>query len=195
MRNFIFILFLFSAFSQVALACSCGTVPFDEAVESSDEIFIGRIIEMEYHRDLLPSKTHESLPMFRKQYWVVTLEVSKKWKGSKKNKIRVRQTSNSCEFEFEFGKEYIVFAEFDGSLGWNGTRNYTTWLCSRTIDMWYLTEYGKEDWTWDDRDRLDEQFPNPVQTASFFNNWPIWLLLFFTTIGFGAFYIRKRNAL
>ncbi len=195
MRNFTLILFLFSAFSQTAIACSCGTVPFEEAIANSDEIFIGRIIKLEYDRDLLPSKTHESLPMFRQQYWVATLGVSKKWKGSKSSTIRVRQTSNSCEFEFQFGKEYIVFAESDGSIGWNGTKNYTTWLCSRTIDTFYLSEYWKEDWTWDDRDRLDEKFPNPVQTASFFNNWPVWLLLIILSLSYCIFYIRKRSAL
>ena len=170
-------------------------MPFEQAVANSDEIFVGRIIEMDYDRDLFPSRFTEHSPLMREEYQVATFEISKKWKGSKKTKIRVRQTSNSCAFEFEFGSEYIVFAASDGSIGWNGTTNYTTWLCSRTIDTWYLTEYGKEEWTWDDRDRLDEQFPNPVQTASFFNNWPIWLLLFIATIGFGSFYIRKRSAL
>ncbi len=185
---------MFIAFSQAVFACSCGPLPFDTAVESSDEIFIGRIIEMDFDRDLFPSRVSEHFPLTREVYWVATFEVSKKWKGSRKSKIRVRQTGNSCEFEFQFGAEYLVFAESDGSIGWNGTKNYTTWLCARTISTVYFTEWGKEDWTWDDRDRLDEQFPNPVQTASFFNNWPIWLLLFFASICFGSFYFRKRSA-
>lgn len=199
MRSLLLLLIFSGAFSQAVFACSCGAIPFKEAVDRSSEIFIGTVVKIELERDLLPSQTHESLPFGRRFYWVATLEVSKKWKGSRKSKIRVKQSFNSCEFPFSFYGEYLVFAE-SGDLSWNGTRNYWTWLCSRTIDTYYLTDWAKsrdlnEGWDFDDREKLDNQFPDPVQTSSFFNNWPVWLFLFIASIGFGALYFRKRNAL
>jgi len=194
MRSLLLIFIFSGVFFQTVFACSCGTIPFTEAVDRSSEIFIGKVVKIELERDLLPSQTHESLPFDRRFYWVTTLEVSKKWKGSKKSKIRVKQSFNSCEFPFTFGGEYLVFAN-DFDLRWNGTRNHNTWLCSRTMDTVYYNEWAKEDWTFDDRERLDEKFPNPVQTASFFNNWPVWVLLFIASIGFSTLYFRKRNAL
>ncbi len=188
MRYFIiFILLFFGVLSTKAYACSCGTLPFEEAVDWADEIFIGRVVKIELSQELFTNEPWE--------YWTVHLEISKKWKGTKKSKIRAVQSFNSCEFPFEFYGEYLVFASVDGSLGWNGTRNYTTWLCSRTMDTLYFADWAKEDWVWDDRERLDNTFPDPVQISSFYNNWTIWLFLFFGIIGFVVQYIRKRNTL
>lgn len=185
--RFLFCILIILAASNTALrACSCGTLPFEEAVERSSEIFLGTVIKIELEKELFPSRASESLPMMRKQFWVVTLEVSKKWKGSKKNKILVKQTFNSCEFPFTFGEEYLVFAE-TSDLRWSGSRNHWTWLCSRTMNTIYYNEWVKEDWTFDDRERLDQEFPNPIKTASIVNNWPVWLVLIFV----GSFLLFK----
>ncbi len=199
MRILISTFFLLAVLGSNVYACSCSEIPYEEAVERSSEIFIGKVVKIEFERDLFPSKPLESLPIFRQQYWVVTLEVSKKWKGSKKNKISVKQTFNSCEFSFTFGGEYLVFAE-TADLRWNGTRNHWTWLCSRTINTYYFNEWvnqfdSTEDWDFDDRELLDNQFPEPIRTASFFNNWAIWLFVFIASIGLFFQYMRKRNAL
>jgi len=199
MRILISTFFLLAVLGSKVYACSCSAIPYEEAVERSSEIFIGKVVKIEFERDLFPSKTHESLSMFRQQYWVVTLEVSKKWKGSKKSKIHVKQTFNSCEFPFTFGGEYLVFAE-SSDLRLIGTRNHWTWLCSRTINTYYFNEWvnqydSTEGWDFDDRELLDNQFPVPIQTASFFNNWAIWLFLFIASISLFFQYMRKKNAL
>ncbi|CAN5119450.1 hypothetical protein BH23BAC3_BH23BAC3_33080 [soil metagenome] len=187
MRYFIFILVFFGVLSSTTYACSCGTRPFEEAVELADEIFIGRVVKIESNQELFSAEHWE--------YWTVHLEISKKWKGTKKSKIRVVQSFNSCEFPFEFFGEYLVFATEDESFGWNGTKNYTTWLCSRSMDTIYFADWAKEDWVWDDRKRLDDIFPNPVKVSLFYNNWTIWLFLFVGLISLVVLYIRKRNAL
>ncbi len=199
MRILISTFFLLAVLGSKVYACSCSAIPYEEAVERASEIFIGKVIKIELERDLFPSNEPSFLPAERRQYWVVTLEVSKKWKGSKKSKIRVKQSFNSCEFPFTFYGEYLVFAE-SGDLSWKGTRNHFTWLCSRTINTYYLSDWAKE-WDktegldFDDRELLDNQFPDPIRTASFFNNWAIWLFAFIASIGIFFQYMRKRNAL
>ncbi|XWN37873.1 MAG: hypothetical protein ROO71_02875 [Balneola sp.] len=197
MRIIFCILIIVAVSNSKLRACSCGTLPFEEAVERSAEIFIGTVVKIELERDLFPSQVSESLPMMRKQFWVVTLEVSKKWKGSKKSKILVKQTFNSCEFPFEFGGEYLVYAE-RGDLRWNASRNHWNWLCSRTINTYYFNEWVKENssiegWDFDDRERLDQEFPNSINTSSFFNNWPAWIVVIFGCSILLFHYLRKKK--
>ncbi len=194
MKTLLLTTVLFLVWVKPVFACSCGTIPFNEALESSTEIFIGTVVKIELVRDLFPSKPAEHVPFMRQYYWIAEFEVSKKWKGNKKSKIIIAQTFNSCEFRFNFDNEYLVFATESGSFSWNGTRNHTTWLCSRTMNTRYFQEWAHEDWVWDDRDSLDIKFPEPVQTAAFFNNWPIWSLLFGLSLISFINFIRRRNA-
>lgn len=193
MRILIYTFILFAVLGSKVFACSCAAIPYGEAVERASEIFLGKVVKIEFERDLLPSKDHDFLQAERRQFWVVTLEVSKK------TKIRVKQTFNSCEFPFTFGGEYLVFAE-SSDLRWNGTRDHWTWLCSRTINTYYFNDWvndweSDDGWNFDDREKLDKQFPDLVQTASFFNNWSVWLFLIIASIGLFFQYMRKRNAL
>ncbi|GAB5566159.1 MAG: hypothetical protein Wins2KO_32220 [Winogradskyella sp.] len=199
MRILISTIILFAVLGSKVHACSCSAIPYEEAVENASEIFIGKVIKIELEKDLFPSGGDDFFPAIRRQFWVVTLEVSKKWKGSKKSRIQVKQTFNSCEYPFTFGGEYLVFAE-TSDLRWNGSRNHWTWLCSRTINTYYFNEWVNEydstdGWDFDDRELLDNQFPDGVRTASFFNNWFIWLTFFIASISLFLQYMRKRNAL
>jgi len=189
MRRLIFLLTFLVFCIEPVYACSCVERPFEEAVESADEIFIGRVVKIEEKKEFFSSDFRE--------YWVSHFDVSKKWKGNKRTKIRVIQSYNSCEFSFEFGREYLVYAMETNQIGWNGTREHTTWLCSRTIDTMYYSDLINEDWIWDDRELLNTEFPAPVQISSIYNNWPIWVTILFLIIGISSWKLlnRKRNAL
>lgn len=188
MGKFILILVLILIYSPPIYACSCIELPFEESVDRADEIFIGRVIKIEEKKELLSTEFGE--------YWVAHFEVSKKWKGNKKTNIRVIQTYNSCAFFFEFGKEYLVYATSTNRFAWDGTRNFSTWLCSRTIYTRYfydLAKADKEGWTWDDREALNNEFPDQVKISSFYNNLPIWLAMLFVVIGYTLIKVWSKN--
>jgi len=144
----IFFLVLLLGLTSSAYACGCFNPPFPEAVDQADEIFIGRAIKLEERRDLFPTKTGDYFPSYRRHYWRATFEISSKWKGNRQSKILVEQESSSCQLDIEFGRQYLVFATYTGSRDWSGRKIYTTWLCSRSINTSYLTEWAKVDWAW-----------------------------------------------
>lgn len=186
------IIFLFGAV-MVACACTCHHPPLSEAVEGADEIFIGRAVKIEKKRYIFPIKISEIFPVYIYHYWTVTFEVSKKWKGGRNSKVLVAQIFSSCELDIEFMHEYLIFANQSGYRNWDGRKKYTTWLCSRSINTKYFTEWEYQDWVWDDREELDEMFLDGVKVSSLYNIAPIWFLLTLFGIGFVVYCFRKRN--
>jgi hypothetical protein len=184
-KSFFILAFISFTTVELVFACSCGTVPFNEAVESADEIFIGRVLKLEQKQRLFSFEPRD--------YWVAHFEVSEKWKGTRKSKVKVAQTYNSCSFNFYFDTEYLVYAMKTNFFNWNGTRKYTTWLCSRTIETIYYYDWAKEDWTWDDREKLNNEFPSQVQVSSIYNNLPLWIAMLFVLTGFALFKFWNRK--
>ncbi|SFX05347.1 hypothetical protein SAMN04487866_101343 [Thermoactinomyces sp. DSM 45891] len=93
-------------------ACSC--VPSGDPIKEADKssaVFVGKVVKLE--RD---TNQH-----------IAILHVSKRWKGDLDPELIVYTALSeaSCGFEFEMGKEYLVYATKE-----NG--HLTTTICSRT---------------------------------------------------------------
>jgi hypothetical protein len=101
-----------------AYACSCiQPEPPVEAMTKSAAVFAGRVIDID-----APAVMTNTLDQNK-----ITFNASKAWKGVDKNPVYVYSSgsSASCGYEFEVGKEYLVYAyEEDGNLA--------TGLCTRT---------------------------------------------------------------
>ncbi|CAL2089540.1 hypothetical protein [Tenacibaculum sp. 190524A05c] len=157
-RVLLFTILTFSTLST--FACSCEQIPFYEAVNRADEIFVGRLIEV---KELFNESFPETPNQKYTTHWSATFEVEKKWKGSKKRYITIYQDGNSCEFNFtNINQKYLVYAENKSILGVYTTP--TTWLCSRTI--------GRNDPSVDsnynsDQIKLDAQFSETINLYSF----------------------------
>ena len=87
-------------------ACDCH-IPdtATEAMESVSDVFKGRVLK-------LSEKTING-----EKYDVVSITVSESWKGTKDSEVLVYTDWSSCMFEFEVGKEYLLYAyKFNGKL-------------------------------------------------------------------------------
>ncbi|MBB3112556.1 hypothetical protein FHS18_004657 [Paenibacillus phyllosphaerae] len=77
-------------------ACDCGIPPNAQAaVDESSAAFTGKVIQMKQDR----SEGED----------VVLLEVTQAWKGVTDSQVIVRTTWSSCQFEFEQGREYLLY--------------------------------------------------------------------------------------
>lgn len=176
-----------------SFACSCDTISFKEATEWADEIFFGRLIEIrevEAFQDA-DDRSHTRI-------WVALFEVEKKWKGNNDKYVEVFQSNTSCDFAFDFPSQaYIVFAKYGEIIEWDSTKSYKglgTWLCARNADastynLW--TEYG-----FDDRDKLDQKYPDQIELTGFNIDWDyvlVGLIIFLIGLVAGRV-IKKRNA-
>ncbi len=100
-----------------AFACSClppGTP--QEELGKSDAVFAGKVVQVSGQVDGGAAETVE-----------VRFEVSQVWKGAESRTVLVKTpgSSASCGFNFEQGREYVVYAsQQEGNL--------TSGLCSRT---------------------------------------------------------------
>ncbi|HSH80789.1 MAG TPA: hypothetical protein VLA19_19850, partial [Herpetosiphonaceae bacterium] len=98
-------------------ACSClppGTP--QEELGRSDAVFAGKVVGLTGRVDGGAVETVD-----------VTFEVSQVWKGAASRTVQLQTpgSSASCGFNFEQGREYVVYAsQQEGSL--------TSGLCSRT---------------------------------------------------------------
>lgn len=100
-------------------ACSCAMSESpDKELDRSTAVFAGKVTDIQL-RDGFVISTDDPV--------TVTFEVSEVWKGSvqKVQTIRTVRSETSCGYEFEAGKEYLVYA--NGSAA-----NLEVFLCSRT---------------------------------------------------------------
>ncbi len=115
------IAFTFAA-AETSLACSCiaptGKIKTQvtNAYKDSAAIFTGKVISME--------KTSDG------NYWIVKLTVQTTWKGTGASVITIKTALDSamCGYNFEDGKEYLVYAH--GTAADLNVDN-----CSRTASM------------------------------------------------------------
>lgn len=177
----VLIILLLTLLARHGLACSCDTVPFNQAVNWADEIFIGRAIAMN------EVSNYETSGYIFTGTWSITFEVTKKWKGSSSRFVTVVQPNTSCDFFFNFPDyEYLVYAKKEDSLN-----ALTTHLCARNADM---SIYDK--WTdkaWDDRPLLDKEFPSPIQLASVPTSWALYVFGVLLLLGGMLWLIRIRK--
>lgn len=110
--------------SQVrdAHACSClPPPPPATALEESDAVFAGRIIEVSREMDPIGI--------------TATLAVSTVWKGAIEEIVEVRtpQSSAGCGLDFALDEEWLLYANWsEGSLG--------SHLCSRSVRLRFAAE-------------------------------------------------------
>ena len=138
---------------QTAQACSC--VPpesVQKELEKSDAVFRGVVTDMEKPAQFFGGSSGDLVE--------VTLEVEETWKGVETKEVIVQTaiSSASCGFEFEVGKEYLVYARQTGE-------GLHVSLCSRTAAIEYATndldelEKGKTDF------KEEVTKANPSQTG------------------------------
>ncbi|CAL2079299.1 hypothetical protein [Tenacibaculum sp. 190524A05c] len=169
-RLLLFTILKFSTLST--FACSCSFIPFKDAVEWVDEIFIGRLVEI---KEVEYEVSHQNNNERYTRLWYAKFEVSKKWKGSDKKYIKVYQPSTSCDAEFnQINRTYLVYAKkkrvFTFFNTQNTTNELTTWLCARNREYWFVNE--KED---SDYFKLNKIFPNEVKVYNYsIINWKLY---------------------
>jgi len=185
------ILFVLAAFTSKVIACDCANIPFLEAIEVMDEIFIGTVVDIQRSSEYV--EEHD----YTIGFTLYTFEVSKKWKGSKSNRVTTIEYDTSCSIGHELGEESLIYGELNENKSNDSNQYYWADLCSRTINIKYLSDPVYKDWIWDDRDSLDIKFPQPVQTVSNINNWVFIIILVICVVFVGLLvhFLRKRNAL
>lgn len=131
----VFLTILFST-SRPALACVCrgAEEPPCVSYEKADVIFVGSVVGLA-ETPLTPPE------MFKKL--LVLFAIDRPVKGTSGNQIQIATvTGTDCDFEFEIGQHYFVYAYQDG----NPTK-LVTGVCTRTRllsraqdDLSFLTE-------------------------------------------------------
>ena len=164
----LFISFTVCAFPSTSYACKCvePKSPTEELEESS-AVFSGKVIDQ--------------LEKGRTQF--ILFEVKESWKGLNESQVIVEtvNSSSSCGYEFEDGKEYMVYTnETDGHLQVS--------LCSRTD----LLSAASEDL--DGLGKGEEPSEQVTLDLSEEGQPPVWIMLSLLIIAFGlaVFYGIKR---
>jgi hypothetical protein len=109
---------LFVLSANAALACSCAPTTPQQSLERSNAVFSGKVINVAKFSNSSESGVR------------VTFDVSKVWKGTNKQKLVVTtsDSSASCGYSFQEGKEYLVYAS-------SQENKLQTGLCSGTKSL------------------------------------------------------------
>ncbi len=112
---------LFVLSANAASACSCMPTTPQQSLKNSGTVFAGRVIDVVDEGEMNPEVSRPLLG------FKVTFEVSNVWKGQPNRQfvVRTSDSSASCGYSFEKGKEYLVYASNQGS-------QLETGLCSGT---------------------------------------------------------------
>ncbi len=115
-------LFVFS--SNAASACSCISTTPQQNLKNAGTVFAGRVIDVVDEAELHPEVSRPLLG------FKITFEVSNVWKGQANRQfvVRTSDSSASCGYSFEKGREYLVYASNQGS-------QLETGLCSGTKSL------------------------------------------------------------
>src|SRR4028118_2144063 len=122
--------------SNAASACVCLTTTPKKNFRNSRVVFAGKVIDIMAKTDR-SRDTSDSLVAFK-----LTFEVSKVWKG-KVDKQQVVLTSESfrgCEYSFEKGKEYLVYASGEELTIQTSLCNATKPLANAQADLAVLEQ-------------------------------------------------------
>ncbi len=131
-------------------ACNCY-IPENaiEGLEKSDAVFSGKV------------KNIKKAKVNGETYNAVLIEVDKIWKGINESQSIVYTSWSSCQFEFEIGREYLLYSYKNGD-------NYYVMNCGRSTDILN----GKED-----LELLGPgNEPTEIVTLSFEYNKETWIL-------------------
>ena len=178
------ICFLIGVSISNANACSCDTIPFNEAIENADEIFIGRIIKAErFEAEVFIDDINDYEEEKIIWGWKYEFEIKQKWKGSKKSKLILYNYGSSCDAYFDiYEREYLVYASECINCDYSIDEEFGAMLCSRTIENHY---WDKESWFYEDIERLNKEFPVKIKLNKYQINW-IWIaIISFLVLGIG----------
>lgn len=95
--------------TERAYACSCaGTSSSEEALQSSDAVFSGKVLEVGKLPPEPPGSTTMPMPFLNP----VTFDVGEAWKGVSGSSVIVHGEGPepSCGIDFDRGETYLVFA-------------------------------------------------------------------------------------
>ncbi|MDR6549731.1 hypothetical protein [Paenibacillus qinlingensis] len=108
--------------SSTAYACSCAQPQtVEEQLSHSEAVFAGRVLEVKVQSNAKSGSTKAAV-----------FEVSRIWKGGTESQITVHTGSGGgdCGFNFEKGKEYLVYAH--PSTMYGDKELLVTIICDRT---------------------------------------------------------------
>lgn len=124
-KTFLFIIvFLFVSAASV-FGCVCaGTPSVAEEFKSSSTVFSGKLVATEYRKGIPDEfrRIQEETEGKKVDYEVLVLkfQVERRWKGSPTTKVIIltgqsrepdgSYTVSDCDFQFEVGKNYLVYA-------------------------------------------------------------------------------------
>lgn len=113
---FVMVMASIFSFPTTSYGCSCMKPPApNEALNNADRVFTGTVTLIQV--DPITTKKN------------IQFSVTQNFKGSGKTvEVKTKANSASCGFLFETGKEYLVYADENGS-------KYETNLCMRTTEV------------------------------------------------------------
>lgn len=139
-RNILLSLFFPLLFcANEVLACYCGVLPINAAVEKSTYVFSGKVIGFEYRKGIpshfVESQATLSGERFEYETKVVKLQVLQWWKGNALAVLYIvtetikisdgKWITSSCDYDFKEGETYLIYA--------SGAENeLRTSFCTRT---------------------------------------------------------------
>jgi hypothetical protein len=91
LRKILFATLIVAIASAAAMACDCVTGSDAENFEKADEVFIGKVIRIDYHS-------------------TTTFEVTRWAKGSERQLVNIDSNETNCDVSFFEGYTYIVYA-------------------------------------------------------------------------------------
>ena len=108
-KSIFLVLISLSLTPYFSISCSCDTVKFEDAIEYSDEIFIGQIIES--RRIKMNTHDIDHPDNYEEIIWNYKFKVDKKWKGSKDEILEIYQRGNSCDIYFDiYDQDFLVYS-------------------------------------------------------------------------------------
>jgi hypothetical protein len=141
-RFSIAIALLFSAFLS-AHACICASLTSCEAAGNADAVFIAKAIDEHQAFRALPAGNDETKTVMR-PVAVSTLQISEVFFGTDSTTIDLWGNDTNCDYPFELGKTYLVFAQRDHDGRWTARScSHTGLLESENEDLVYLRNIRK----------------------------------------------------
>jgi hypothetical protein len=120
---------MFISIPSTGYACSCAELPSVEGeLERSEGVFAGKVIEIKENKTLNGVMTKS-----------VLFKVENTWKGISQSQVIISTGigGGDCGYEFEEGKEYLVYSS--NSKVYSGN-NLSTTICRRTNDLAFAQE-------------------------------------------------------
>jgi hypothetical protein len=179
----IMISFIFLMFPNKGYACSCANTSVEDAFDNVDAVFTGKVTAIKKNEK-------ETIENNTSIVNVVTIEVTKSWKGVTEKEVTVKTSYStaSCGVHFEMDKEYLIYAY--------GDNKWSTNICTKTR----LLSQAKDDVnilnTLQPQDLLNDKERNEDENDLV--EYPVWKYvvgaIIFIALSVLIFLVRKRKS-